>query len=1043
MSPAALALLLGLSPAQAGELLLVLFVDGAPPPAGVQVSAGAQTVTVDADGAARLSALSGPQALQLRGPAGEAWASATLTVAPEGRTEALLSLSAAGALLGLTVDGAAAPAAGPAPVESGPMATVSGRVLDGRGAPVADVRVFARGAPSEVTTGPDGRWSLSVPAGPLQVSALKPGWALRQPPPTELLPGEARTLDLSMVDAGVTLAAFTVSAPRIEGGTAALLGERQESAQVVDTLSAEEMGRRGDSSAAAALRRVTGVTVVGGRYVYVRGLGERYSTTLLNGAMIPSPEPERRVVPLDLFPTSMLESVVVQKTASPDRPGEFGGGVVELRTRGIPEEPLLRVNVSGAYNTVTTGRTGLMPGGQSGDLWASGAAARDLPQAFASAVEDTPLVLKSALPNAQGFDAETLAELGASLPNTWGLEPTVAGFNRGFGVEAGRGWNIGDDLRIGGLGGLIYRDTWRRASYRDVYYRQNSGKLEIQNDYQFTDLGRTVQVGGMAVAQIAYKDTHDVRATALRTRDGESVGRRYVGYYDEVGADIRGERGQYVERQLSLLQGTGDHRFPALWDSTVRWRWTDSWAERAEPDRRDILMERASAGGWRMRNQGGGNAMFFSDLADFGKDRGVDLRVPLRGKAQGTPWATELMAGWARVYRDREVDTRRFVYNVQTAGQAGATDFLTGEPAEIFDRENIDSGALRVAEATTATDNYTAVQIVKAGYLGATMTLPKGLSASGGVRVEDSAQQVVTYQLFTAEPQKEIATLATLDVLPSGTLTWRLTQEEATRPAYLRGGYGRTLNRPDFRELSPAVYNDVAGGREIAGNTELTRALIDNVDLRLEWFPSPDELLSVGAFAKRFTDPIESNIIVSANSRISYINAAAANNAGVEFEWRKRLAPEAHPMSPLTLSGNAALIRSTVELGEGAGAVTNTERPLQGQSPTTLNLGLSWEPVEGDLSGGLWFNTAGPRISEVGEGGMPDVVTVPARLLDASVSYATIADLTLGLRAQNLLNSPDTLMVGSKVARAIESGRTFTASLSWQPDGEREKPAAR
>ena len=273
---------------------------------------------------------------------------------------------------------------------------------------------------------------------PLQVSALKPGWALRQPPLQELEPGATLALDLVLVDAGVTLAAFTVNAPRIEGGTAALLGERQESAQVVDTLSAEEMGRRGDSSAAAALRRVTGVTVVGGRYVYVRGLGERYSTTLLNGAMIPSPEPERRVVPLDLFPTSMLESVVVQKTASPDRPGEFGGGVVELRTRGIPEEPLLRVNVSGAYNSVTTGRQGLMPGGKGGDLWASGASARALPQAFADAVEDTPLVLKSALPNAQGFDAETLAALGASLPNTWGLEPTVAGFNRGFGVEAGR-----------------------------------------------------------------------------------------------------------------------------------------------------------------------------------------------------------------------------------------------------------------------------------------------------------------------------------------------------------------------------------------------------------------------------------------------------------------------------------------------------------------------------------------------------------------------------------------------------------------------------
>ncbi len=381
-------------------------------------------------------------------------------------------------------------------------------------------------------------------------------------------------------------------------------------------------------------------------------------------------------------------------------------------------------------------------------------------------------------------------------------------------------------------------------------------------------------------------------------------------------------------------------------------------------------------------------------------------------------------------YRDRTVDTRRFVYNLRTSGEAGAGDFLTAEPHDIFAKEHIESGELQIAEATTATDNYTAVSTLVGRYVGATLSLPGRVSLTGGVREEAAAQQVRTFQLFTPEPVEEVATLVNTDLLPSAGLTWRVLPPTSLHQVQLRGAWGRTVNRPDFRELSPAVYNDVAGGREIAGNSELQRATIENVEARVEWFPTPDEVLSMGVFGKVFEDAIESNIIVSANSRISYINAAQAENAGIEAEVRKRLGAPGTLGESVVVGANGALIRSEVSLGAAAGAATSQVRALQGQSPWTFNCSLAWEPVEGDWAGGLYLNMAGGRISSVGEGGLPDLITQPAQLLDAAVQWSGIPGMRIGLRGGNLLDASELVLVGDEEVREVKRGISLGASLS-------------
>lgn len=340
---------------------------GRPVP-GVRLELAGQVLVTDAEG--HFLAAAEPGLAELR--AGS-W-STQVPVAEGQLSEVLLTLEAGQAV--------AAQVEAPALQEAaavGPTGTVQGRVLDAEeGRPLAGVQVFVRGQPVEARTDAEGRFTLEVPAGTVELAALRSGYSA-QTTQVEVPAGGEQALELRLLAADLALEDWTITAPRVEGGTAALLTERQEAATVNEVLGAEEMARAGATDAASALTRVTGLTLVGGRYIFVRGLGERYSATTLDGSTLPSPEPERRVVPLDLFPSATLDAVVVQKTWTPDLPGEFGGGALQLRSRRVPEAPVLRVGLSGGWDAATTFREAQVapPGGWTG--WASTTAAGRCP----------------------------------------------------------------------------------------------------------------------------------------------------------------------------------------------------------------------------------------------------------------------------------------------------------------------------------------------------------------------------------------------------------------------------------------------------------------------------------------------------------------------------------------------------------------------------------------------------------------------------------------------------------------------------------------
>jgi outer membrane receptor protein involved in Fe transport len=292
-----------------------------------------------------------------------------------------------------------------------------------------------------------------------------------------------------------------------------------------------------------------------------------------------------------------------------------------------------------------------------------------------------------------------------------------------------------------------------------------------------------------------------------------------------------------------------------------------------------------------------------------------------------------------------------------------------------------------------------------------------------GARVERSAQDVLTYELFNPDQTPVPASLATLDVLPAASVT-----ASPLAGVQIRAGYGRTVSRPDFRELSPATFNDVTGGRQVFGNPELRRARIDHVDVRVEWFPTPGEVVSVGAFAKRLESPVETVIIPAADLSSSWSNVESATNLGLELEVRQDL--------PLNLfaAGNLAVIRSRVVFGDdAAGIQTSSERPLQGQSPYALNAQLGWaHPDRGD---GLTVlvNLVGRRIVEVGALGLPDALEYPAPRLDLVARAELPAGLGLSLKVGNALNSATRTTLGGAEVDRIRKGFDAGIGLSWSP----------
>jgi len=893
-------------------------------------------------------------------------------------------------------------------------ATVAGAVTDDSGASIPGVTVVAtrdQAEPAVTVTGIEGDFRLeNLTPGKYSIEAALDGF---QPVKTQitLVTGQKLDVAFKMVPAfGETV---EVVAEAAKTGEVSVLENRREAAVVSDVISSEEIRKTPDSSAASVVERLTGVSLVGDKYVFVRGLGERYSGTTINGSALPTTETEKRVVPLDLFPAKLLDSVNVVKTYTPDKPGDFGSGVVEMTTVQFPQNASLKVSLGTSYvSGVTDSSFRQYSGGLS--RWGNGG--QKLPDSIPAAY-----VQRKSILNPVGFTAQELEVIGEAFVGDWtGREISAADPGTDFALTYG--------TTVGRLG-LVFSGVSTRG-FDEVdeiqrYFGFDVGdELIAYNDYDLNSAKETASVGLVGNLSYRLSDNNRVFLNTVLTRDASSEDRLQEGLQTNSGGEIRDFRVRYQLEEVRSVRLGGEHNLagPGI-GSLVEWNVASSDATNDSNLRENIYRE-ADEGVFEMQTgfADSGKLEYF-DLEDGIEQGGVSYTAFF---AKGDQLSGSVKAGASRLDRSRDFAARRFRFVTSNHQQFD----LTGQPDDIYTAENIRPDGFEIREITGTNDAYTAAHTVDAGYVMADTTFGKWRVIGGG-RYEMSEQSVTTFNPFDVANAVE-SVHENNDVLPSLNVVYEIGPR-----TNLRAAYGRSLNRPEFRELSPFAFTEVAGGRSVAGNPELEQATIDGLDLRWEMFPRAGEVVAASVFTKRIDKPIERIVQPTSDYRQSFVNADQADLWGVELEFRRALDILSPALRFWSVNSNVTYVDSQVEVGEHQlSVVTNPERSLEGQSDVVGNLALQfYHPSWGTMFRVLGSYT-GERLADVGARGLPDTFEQPFTSFDVVVSQsfgALARGLELKLAAKNLLGEEREFTQGREIQRVIDPGRKVSLSLSYTP----------
>lgn len=882
---------------------------------------------------------------------------------------------------------------------------IVGRVVDAsNGEPVPGAQVTIDGRIITAITDWSGRYALEgVPAGTYTVIVRSIGYAQKSVTEVVVAAGAAVPLSVTLTAAAVQIAAVEVTAEMERGSVTQALNEQRHATGIVSGVTAEQIQKSPDSDAGQAVQRVSGVTVQDGRYVFVRGLGERYTTTSLNSTRIPSPEPERKVVPLDMFPSGVLEAITTAKTFTPDQPGDFSGAQVNLRTREFDLGRVLSFSTSGSVNGAV--RDGTLPLAPTvGPEWLGFAgAARALPADVKAAGDLSSLSLSEAQALIGRFRNAWSARQGSGGAGG-GLSATLGGedavFGRRLGYLASFSYSTGAEVR---------RDERRSVAIASgtpgvaLPYNSVRGATGTASVLWGGILNLTTRLG--QVSRLSVNNTY--------TRSAENQATRLAGFNEQANRDLAVTRLTFTERSVASSQVLGQHLIAGR--HVLEWTVSGSKVTRDEPDRSDLVYEAVIdtiTGAVQPTRWLGlpdpATRRAFSTLRETGFESGVSFRLNL-----GLPSRQSYVkAGAGYRSTDRDADTREYDisnYDLSDAERAAPAEQIFTQTSRLFLLADPNAG------------RYSASDALLAGYLQVEWALSERARLVGGARVEQSRVDVLTRRPdgAFAPPGR----LRNTDVLPSLALNVRLSETQN-----LRLSASQTLSRPEYRELSPVAYRDVLGGLDVQGNPNLRRALIKNIDARWEWYPGLGEVVSVAAFAKRFSDPIERVIVATTGfPTISFVNADGANNYGVELEVRKQWAP-------LTVFANATVMRSRIRPGnDSIASVSSRNRPMVGQAGYVLNAGLGYATTGGTTTATLLYNVVGPRITEAGMTNVPDAYEQARQLVDFAVRTPLYGHTTLKLDLKNLLDAPIHVTQGGVTRLRYRAGRTLSVGVTWEP----------
>lgn len=799
--------------------------------------------------------------------------------------------------------------------------------------------------------------------------------------------------DSTIITNGQALGEVTVTGVVRRNTEAAAIGQTKSSNVIETNVSAQEIKRTQDSNAGEVIRRVPGVSLIDDKFVMVRGLSQRYNNVWINGGAVPSSEADTRAFSFDMIPSSQIDNLTIVKTPAAEYPSDYTGGFIIIDTKEIPTANSFNLTVGGNWNSQSAFSRFLSGKYSSTDWLGFDGGLRSLDGGM-----DARLL--SLGNNNGGNPMYSLTDNG--LSNDWRVRKHSPTGDLKLGADWTRRWNI-DGARLGMTAAVNYTNEYRTYrgmlnNFYDAYDVDNDREnpLRLSTDDQYN---HNVRVGGMLnMTLLSRSGRNKYQLKNIFNQIGNS---RYT-FRDGMSAQSEPERSaEYYYRSRTTYTGqiTGKH---TLGNDALDWSAGYAYANRRLPDRRKYIVynEDPSEGGdyvWLYQND---ISREWTSL----DEHIVSGQVNDEHQFAFGAWMPKLKFGAYGEYRTRDYKTRNFLYWYNNSGNALPKGFQSMDMPELLsDGSNFGADKLYLLEDVNKTNDYSGNNTLYAGYVSATLPLQR-FSVLAGLRYEWNQME-----LITNTRQNEESHMSHYyrhgDLFPSVNVTYKLNGQHQMRLAY-----GRSINRPEFREVSPSVYYDFDLASDVQGNYDLRNCYIDNVDLRWEWYPSRGEMVSLAAFYKHFDSPIEWVYTMSGGTDViySYKNARSADNFGLELDVRKSL--DFIGLDNFSWSFNGALIHSRVHFEPGS---VEYNRPMQGQSPYLVNTGLFYknEPLSLDVA--LLYNRIGKRIVGVGrtEGGgdqknvrVPDSYEMPRDAIDLTLGKRLGRHIELKLAVRDILN---------------------------------------
>ena len=891
--------------------------------------------------------------------------------------------------------------------------------------------VAIKGLPKGSTTNINGEFEIAVTPGTYVLVVSYISYNKVETEKIRVVAGKPSEVNILLEPESKAIDAVVVSRKRRANTEMSMITTMKASSLVMSGVSSQQIAKTQDRDASEVVRRIPGISIIDGKFIVIRGLSQRYNNVWMNGAAVPSSESDSRAFSFDMIPSSQLENITVVKSPAPEYPADFSGGFVQINTKDASESNTLEISYGTGINDQTQFKSFRVA--PTGGLDFLG---------FDDGTRSLKGIVPYRLNNDAASNASQINEVTRNgFNNDWSIDryKSFARLDQRFSLMLNRKIGVGEEKGIN----LSFAANYSN-SYKALHNMENAliGSYDIVNDrpnyfFKYTDnqYNAESKVGAMLNLTYALSSKSSIQLRNVINQSGrnrltERVGEQLnSGYYQEKQEFL------YTSRLTYSGQFSGNHNLDEK--GKFDWNLGYSLSNKNQPDRRTISRDR------NINNPNEPSEIDFNDT----KRLFVDLNENVYSGAANYQYRITrlgsilptLKLGAYGEYKNRDYNTRSFYYILNETSANQSLKYQSNE--EVFQQSNFGTSSIYAYEDTRNTDNYKADNTLGAGYVGINIPIKK-FNIYGGVRFENNRMSVTKYvSMDPTDFSTKKTSYTKSDLFPSLNTSYNISDKQLVRLAY-----GATVNRPEFRELSPSTYYDFELFSFVKGNENLKTSYIQNVDLRYEVYPTPGEMLSVALFYKNFKDPIESTYFENAGGyTYSYTNAKSANNLGVEVDMKKDLGWLG--MKNFSLSVNAAYIYSRVEFDKGN--TLEHSRPMQGQSPYLVNTGLFYQNSKNTLTCGLLYNVIGERIVGVGrrvEGNpnisVPDIYERPRNLIDFTFNVKLSKYINLSGAAKNLLNEDVVLeqkaeftdasgvsQTRNQVKQKYNPGRSYSLSL--------------